>query len=238
MHASDSLYLSKLVINVYSREFRRDYADVRQMHRTVMSGYPDLSTGAPARQSYAVLWRLDRVHGGYVQYVQSACKPDWSQLAGDYLTEPALVRSLQPVLDSIEPGRRFAFRLVANPVRAIPRPNERSQPKLSERTRGIKVALHNPQQQLAWLIRKGEQHGFVIPTGVRGQPDAAPSPCQTLTSQRREGDSGHITIEPVRFEGHLIVTDAAAFSNALRTGIGRGKAYGCGLISLAPPRLR
>lgn len=230
------MYLSKLLINVYSREFRRDHADIRQMHRRVMSGYPDLPNDTPARQSQAVLWRLDGIRRGLVQYVQSLGKPDWSGLPGDYLTEPAHVRSLQPVLDAISPGRRFAFRLVANPVRTIARPTGRPPAEPGKRTQGIKAALRDPQEQLEWLIRKGEQHGFVIPAAANGRPDAAPSPCLTLTGQKRAGDRGPITIEPVRFEGHLIVTDAAAFTEALRTGIGRGKAYGCGLISLAPPQ--
>lgn len=87
MHLSNSLYLSKLLINVYSREFRRDHADIRQMHRTVMSGYPDLPDDSPARQSYGVLWRLDLRSRGFVQYVQSVGKPDWSRLPGDYLSD-------------------------------------------------------------------------------------------------------------------------------------------------------
>lgn len=236
MHLSNSLYLSKLLINVYSREFRRDHADIRQMHRTVMSGYPDLPDDSPARQSYGVLWRLDLRSRGFVQYVQSVGKPDWSRLPGDYLSEPAQIRSLQPLLDLIHPGRRFAFRLVANPVRTIARSSDRPLAESGKRTRGIKVALRDPQEQLEWLLPQGERHGFVIPAVASGRPDAAPSPCLTLTSRRRPGDRGAITIEPVRFEGHLVVTDAAMFTDALRTGIGRGKAYGCGLISLAPPR--
>ncbi|MER7003889.1 type I-E CRISPR-associated protein Cas6/Cse3/CasE [Dactylosporangium sp. NPDC000555] len=230
------MYLSKLLINVYSREFRRDYADIRQMHRTVMSGYPNLPNDTPARQSQAVLWRLDSMHRGFVQYVQSLGKPDWGRLPGDYLAEPAQVRSLQPVLDAIAPGRRFAFRLVGNPVRTIAYPTGRAPVEPGKRTHGIKVALRDPQEQLEWLIRKGEQHGFVIPTAASGRPDAAPSPRMTLTGQKRDGDQGPITIEPVRFEGHLIVTDAATFTDALHTGIGRAKAYGCGLISLASPQ--
>lgn len=228
------MYLSKLLINAYSREFRRDHADIRQMHRTVMSGYPDVPNDTPARQSQAVLWRLDRKRGGFVQYVQSLGKPDWSRLPGDYLTEPAQVRSLQPVLDAIGPGRRLAFLLVANPVRSVARPLDR--PQVGMWTRGVKVALRDPQEQLEWLIRKGERHGFVIPATSRGRPHAVPSPCRTLTGQKRAGERGPLTIESVRFEGHLIVTDAATFMDVLRTGIGRGKAYGCGLMSLAPPQ--
>ena len=232
------MYLSKLTVNVYSRDFRRDHADLRQMHRTVMSAYPDLPEDTPARQSQAVLWRLDSVHRGFVQYVQSNSKPDWSRLAADYLTEPAQVRSLQPLLDAITPGRRFAFRLVGNPTRAVVGRADHKQPMPDDgkRPRGKRTALIKPEDQIAWLVRKGSQHGFVVPTGHNGQPDVAPSPCLTQTGQRRLGDRGPITVQPVRFEGHLIVTEVDTFRSAVQNGIGRAKAYGCGLISLAPAR--
>ncbi|QOC92368.1 type I-E CRISPR-associated protein Cas6/Cse3/CasE [Micromonospora craniellae] len=232
------MYLSKLTVNVYSRDFRRDHADLRQMHRTVMSGWPDLADEGPARQSQAVLWRLDTVHRGFVQYVQSNSKPDWSRLTADYLTEPAQVRSLQPLLDAITPGRRFAFRLVGNPTRSVIRPATATQSPVEggKRPRGKRIARHKPEEQIEWLIRKGNQHGFVVPTAHNGQPDVSPSPCLPQAGQARPGDRGPITVMPVRFEGHLIVTDADAFRTAVRQGIGHGKAYGCGLISLAPAR--
>ena len=39
----------------------------------------------------------------------------------------------------------------------------------------------------------------------------------------------------VLFEGELIVTDVEAFRAALVKGIGSGKAYGFGLLSIARP---
>ena len=44
-----------------------------------------------------------------------------------------------------------------------------------------------------------------------------------------------MTIEAVRFEGTLIVNDPTVLVSAVRSGIGPGKAFGCGLLSLAPP---
>jgi CRISPR system Cascade subunit CasE len=38
----------------------------------------------------------------------------------------------------------------------------------------------------------------------------------------------------VLYEGELEVTDTAAFRQALEKGIGSGKAYGFGLLSVAP----
>lgn len=46
----------------------------------------------------------------------------------------------------------------------------------------------------------------------------------------------NLTFGAVLFEGVLRVTDAAAFRAALERGIGSGKAYGFGLLSVAPAR--
>lgn len=229
------MYLSKLAVDPTSREFRRDYADVRDMHRTVMSGFGEIADGTPARHAHAVLWRLDNAQRGFIQYVQSGTPPDWGRLPTGYLAGPPLVRSLQPVLDAITPGRRFAFRIVGNPTRTIARADAPPRPD-GKRPQGRNVPLRKSEDQIRWLVRQAERCGFAIPTGANGQPDVTPSPCPTSIGRRRTGDSGPITIEPVRFEGHLIVTDSSAFSAAIRDGIGRSKAYGCGMISLAPAR--
>lgn len=41
-----------------------------------------------------------------------------------------------------------------------------------------------------------------------------------------------IRVQPVLFEGRLEVTDVERFRDAIRSGIGPAKAYGCGLLSL------
>jgi CRISPR system Cascade subunit CasE len=229
------MYLSRLTVDPTSREFRRDYADVCEMHRTVMSAFGQITDGTPARQAHGVLWRLDTSQRGFTQLVQSSNEPDWGRLPTGYLAAPPQVRTLQPVLDALAPGRRFAFRIVANPTRTITRPE--AQPRADgKRPQGRNVPLRKPEDQIRWLVRQGERFGFAIPTGINGQPDAAPSPCPTTVGRIRTEDSRPITIEPVRFDGHLIVTDPSALSAAIRDGIGRAKAYGCGMISLAPAR--
>ncbi len=50
----------------------------------------------------------------------------------------------------------------------------------------------------------------------------------------RRNDSGKpMTFGAVTFEGILEVTDAEKFRESLRQGIGTGKAYGFGLLSVA-----
>ncbi|HEX6345783.1 type I-E CRISPR-associated protein Cas6/Cse3/CasE [Umezawaea sp.] len=213
-----TVFLTKLDINTGSREFRRDHANIHDMHRTVMSAFPNITEATPARQAHAVLWRLDSTNDGYVQYVQSRTEPDWGVLPEGHLTAPAEVRPLRPVLDAVTPGRRLAFRIVANPTWCEAKSRKR-------------LVHREPQRQVEWLMRKGEQHGFVIPN-AGAEPDVAPSPIPTLVG--RKNAATKITVEAVRFDGHLVVTDPDAFTEAVVAGIGRAKAYGCGLISLAP----
>ena len=54
-----------------------------------------------------------------------------------------------------------------------------------------------------------------------------------LVSGHRQG-SGTLTFGSVLFEGRLGITDLARFQAALADGIGSGKAYGFGLLSIAP----
>ncbi|MFQ5421832.1 MAG: type I-E CRISPR-associated protein Cas6/Cse3/CasE, partial [Anaerolineae bacterium] len=78
-------------------------------------------------------------------------------------------------------------------------------------------------RQLAWLHKRAADNGFRI-------LQAAVSQAQQQTS-RKKG----ITLYTVQYDGRLQITDAETFQTAVRTGIGPAKAFGCGLLSLAPP---
>lgn len=234
------MYLSRIPVNVMSRAFRRDYADVHDMHRTLLSAFPEAPAGVAARQYAGVLWRLDGDGRDRVLLVQSARHPDWTRLPAGYASGRVQVKSLRPALAAVAPGRRLAFRLVANPTRSTPPVGEPG-----KRGRGTRRPLHRPEEQVAWLIRQGERLGFAVPSASDGEPDVAASPLPPLVGRKaderrggRSGDRLKITVQPVCFDGRLIVTDPDAFGSALREGIGRAKAYGCGLLSLAPDRPR
>jgi CRISPR system Cascade subunit CasE len=89
---------------------------------------------------------------------------------------------------------------------------------------------------LDWLARQGQTAGFrLIPL----EPDAGESGQQSMdvvTSLRMTGHRGQqrITIEAARFEGVVEVVDPDAMREAIVRGLGRGRAYGCGLLSVKP----
>jgi CRISPR system Cascade subunit CasE len=211
------------------------------MHRTVMSSFPN-APGSTARSGFGVLYRVEaglRDAGPYM-LVQSSAEPQWSRLPTDYVAPGERGRPNPEVKRIAERygelcvGMRLRFRLLANPTRKI---DTRSGPD-GTRRHGRRVELRGEAARLDWLARKAGQHGFEL-TNVRasaGVRNALAGPAQRIAG-RREKEVGRepVTLATVLFEGELLITDAEAFRRALSEGIGPGKAYGCGLLSIAPP---
>lgn len=109
---------------------------------------------------------------------------------------------------------------------------------------GPRVELSREEDRLAWLARRGrEQDGFelltvhldtgVETTGDRDTFGTRSDPAGKLFGYP-PGTDRRLTIATALFEGTLRVSDAAAFAKAWKAGIGPGKAFGCGLLSILP----
>jgi CRISPR system Cascade subunit CasE len=225
------VYLSRLLLNPASAHVQRDAGDVVRLHKRVMAAVPDvIDPELEARAYYQVLYRLESEArtGGFCLYVQSAAPPDWSTLPAGYLL-PAMgpipnpaVRPVAAVYEQLRAGRVLRFRLQANPTRKV---DTKSGPN-GERRNGRRVPLRSPEAQVAWLKRKAAEHGFqVLEVRVAAGGRAL---------GRGSLGAREVTVEPVLFEGRLLVMDAERFRGALRAGIGPGKAWGCGLLSVGP----
>jgi CRISPR system Cascade subunit CasE len=115
-------------------------------------------------------------------------------------------------------GQTFRFRLAANPTKRL---------RGDGKNDGNRIGLEREEDQLKWLSRKSDLHGFRVlaaRTAKINQPDG----CKVVNGKKQ-----HIRQFAVRFDGILQVTDAEAFSLACRQGIGSGKGMGFGLLSLA-----
>ena len=231
------MYLSRLKINPRSREAQQDLADVYQMHRTVMSAFPHVEGTPDARAELAVLYRLDiwERSGDVVLLVQSRVSPDWSHLAQGYLAastgevENPVAKDVSKVLEALHEGQMLRFRLRANPTKKI---ETKSTPD-GRRQNGRRVDLRTEQLQLEWLARRAEQAGFVlVPTLPRGDVPAV----RVGASEKVVGRRRPISLATVLFDGLLEVADSGMFRHAIADGIGPGKAFGCGLMSIAPHR--
>jgi CRISPR system Cascade subunit CasE len=205
------------------------------LHQRVLHAFPDEPDVTSARERFGVLYRVESMDGGARILIQSRERPDWSRLPAGYLREPASgPKRIDEQYAQIAVGLEFVFRLRANPTRRV---SERNTGQ-GEQWRGKRVDLRRDEDQLAWLRRKGEAAGFSLLV-VRANPEVGDVRAMpgTAVHGKRQG-TGRLTFGAVTLEGRLRVTDAARFRQALETGIGSGKAYGFGLLSIAPASAR
>ena len=173
------------------------------------------------------LFRLDLLPGNRAMIlVQSAREPDWGYAfhnAEYFLAGPPQTKSFDP---QFEAGQHLRFRLLANPTRKIGTKSVDGQ-----RRHGRRVPHRDDGRCIEWLVRKGHDHGFELVYDADGKPKV------TLVREplrRGRRDSATITLQGVRFDGVLGIVDAEAFREGVIKGIGSGKAFGFGLLSLAP----
>ena len=234
------MYLSRLMLNPTHRQVQHDLADCHELHRTVMSAFPNIESDKnDARAALCVLYRVDTSDrtGRINLLVQSGERPDWSHLPRAYLidsgsrSENPAIKDISVSYQQIGPGTPLVFRLRANPTKRV------SARSTTERSgaHGKRVDLRSEAEQLAWLARKGDEGGFNV-IAVQAHPDV--SNARVIPGGQVHGrhQHGRLTFGSVIFEGSLRVTDPDRFLRTLATGIGSGKAYGFGLLSIASPR--
>lgn len=229
------MYLSRMILNPRDRRVRRDLADPGEMHRTLLHAFVPEAEPTAFRARHGVLFRIEpRAAGGTpVVLVQSVTEPDWSRLAAldTYFLHNGEknpdTKAVAGHYDSLAEGQVLQFRLRANPTRKI---DTKTRPD-GTKSNGKRVPLREPDALAAWLWRKGERGGFAPAgnpcTSVRANPE------QDVTA-RRDGNKSAMTFGSVLFEGRLRITDPEAFRRTLQTGVGPGKAFGFGLLSVAP----
>ena len=235
---ADSLFLSRLQLNPRSRDVRRDLTNCQDLHRTLLAAFPPARTET-ARAEFGVLYRVEIQPrtGAVTVLVQSEQAPDWAKLPGDYLFVAAEVtNAIGDAYQSLQAGQRLRFRLRANPTKCVARQHR---PAEAQRE-GKRVELRQEADQLAWLARKAQDGGFQL-AALRLVPDVANTQVREVSkvygwradSHDNGGQRKKLTLAAAVFEGELVISDVGQFLATLRQGIGRGKAYGFGLLSIA-----
>jgi CRISPR system Cascade subunit CasE len=228
------MYLSRIQLNPARRGSHKLLGSPQAMHAAVLCAFPHSDD-----EQGRVLWRIDRDDPRVWLYVVSRPRPDFEHLV-EQAGWPNVghgweSRDYQPLLDRLEPGQRWAFRLTANPTRATRNhgrmrtgtPSAEASDVVGRSRRYGHVTV---EQQLGWLTERADRWGFALPDGGAG----------TLVHDRavrrfgRQGKS--VTIATASYSGVLEVGDADRLRDVLVAGAGPSKAYGCGLLTLAPVR--
>lgn len=196
------------------------------------------------------LFRIDSHLKGdtqnYIIIVQSVLKPDWEyafQNARILLAAPPEVREYNPVFRN---GEKFAFRILVNPSkksRDHPVNNDKydpiGRPKQYRRIPLIwKDENQNPQSVLReWFINKTASCGFtlndfqLVKMGQVVGYKTIIKPGDITTDKEKPG-SHRLKFHSALLEGVLTITDPDQFLHTIQTGIGSGKAFGFGLLTV------
>ncbi|MFB7913493.1 type I-E CRISPR-associated protein Cas6/Cse3/CasE [Streptomyces sp. NPDC056061] len=205
--------------------------DAQDMHRTVMSGFrgwvDDGSRDARAQMGILSTWTLDLREARLSLVVQSRVPGDWSRIPRAALAEEPETLTLDRTFGV---GETVDFRTVVNPVRSRP-----PTPGSPEKTRGTRIAHTRPDHVKSWFARRLQPLGEppVASDGVtRVGADAPIDDLSVRMLPRISSPAPHKGLRLARAEirGKLTVTDSAAFVGVLASGIGHGRAYGCGLV--------
>ncbi len=226
------MFFSRVFLNPLRRATREWVSSPQRLHAAVLGGFPGPAHGR-------TLWRLDQGDHRLELIVVSPDPPDLSHLAemGGWAPHPPEIADYRPFLDGITAGANYHFRIRANTVRST-----KSGVDAGKRGRVINVGSRDSQEQ--WFVARAQDAGFHIPsdkhdlTATDGTPIArrnlALTRRETMRFTKKAGDRVvPVTLATAQFDGRLQVDDPVVLRAALTNGIGRGKAYGCGLLTLA-----
>lgn len=209
------MFLTRVDLNG-ARRAGRLLSSPRRVHGAVMAGFPEPPRGR-------VLWRLDHYGQRAALYVVSPDQPDFRHLI-EQVGWPTLHDTWRTVdyrsfLDRLSRDDIFRFRLEANPAHSASR---------GPGLRGKRFGHVTVAQQAGWLLERADRIGVRL-----GDADAPTFQVVGRDVKSFKRDGHVVTLATAVFEGTLVVEDAERLRDALVQGIGRGKAYGCGLLTLA-----
>lgn len=204
------MYLSRVLLNLSKRKTQMAFVSPNKFHGAVEEAFPE--------KEKRTLWRVDTLRGKHYLLILSVSKPDLSGIVEQfgYPGVGGETREYDGLLDRIKKGSVWRFRLAANPVHSLG----------TERGRG-KVAAHvSEKYQMEWLMKQSEKKGFCI------LPESLCVRESNWKIFNKKNSPQKVRLLQVVFEGVLQVEDVEIFKDTLVNGIGRGKAYGMGLLTI------
>jgi CRISPR system Cascade subunit CasE len=207
-----SLYLSQIDID-YAVAIKRHIRDAYNWHKKAWLAFPGREC-----EERDFLTRLDRRESDdqfrlLILSETKPTRPDWC---------PTDSWRTREVGASFLEHSCFQFSLLANPTKKVRVEAENG----NRRKNGRRVALVTREERLAWLERKASESGFRI------DPDKVRTVPRGREYFHKPGHRG--TLSAVDFRGTLEVTDHDKFRDAFRRGIGSAKAFGFGMLVIAP----
>lgn len=194
--------------------------------------------GTGSRAEAAVLFRTEEwAREGARLMVQSAGPLDWRVLPRGLLARAPEETDLGPLAAGLARGQRYSFVLEGRTIQRMPlggdAPGGTRGGACGGRTREREreLCLSDDRDVRGWLDRVCLRHGLAADADEAGLPLVRPVP--TGGRVLHEGRKGGLAVlHGHRFEGILTIADPRLAREALLLGLGRGRAYGYGLLTL------
>ena len=228
--------LTKITPDLGSRRARTCFGSAGELHRLVIAlaahSLGEEKVESP-RERAGLLFRLEESQGTPVLLVQSADALNADALGTGFGS--MVERDLTPFLDGLEKGTAVRYRIAAAPSKRLGK-SENNAERLGERAKELgelarpgKRTYTRPlfgEQAEEWWRERAERHGLDL-------SEVASTGAGPALDPGRSGKRG-VRVHVTRFDGYAVVRDPDALREAVRNGIGRGKSFGCGMLSLAP----
>lgn len=194
----------------FSPRGQRVVRDPQALHKALMRAFPaDIGGRAGAELLY-------RIEAEDVVLAQYAAPADWAALGSDL--SAATAKSIEEAHAALRAGQLLRFLIHANATFDAVVDGKRR-----------RTAIRDAPRQVEWLLRKLADAGCQ-PHEAEGIPQVVAG--DTWQQRSPRGDT-RMTHQGVAFRGALVVDDADRLRDALRRGVGRGRAYGFGLLTVA-----
>ncbi len=207
--------------------------DAHHMHRIVMGGFkgwvPDGADAPRAQVGVLSTWSANLATQTLLLIVQSRVRPDWTAIPREALCAPVDIRTVD---ETISTGDRFTFRTVVSPTKTRADLKQNGKPVIKRLPHVL------PAHVRTWFEDR------LQPAGI---PDTAPSGIPRIGADAERTTLAIRMLPPVSTDHHkglkitraeirgtLTVTDPATFTKTITTGLGRARAYSCGLILTRP----
>ena len=140
------MYLSRILLDVTKRKTQVALGSPNKIHGAVEEAF--------AERQPRNLWRIDTLKGNTYLLILSAVKPDLSRIVEQFGKRHSLGESkdYEMLLNRIQEGSRWHFRLAANPVHS----------KKEGEGRGKLMAYVSETRQVEWLDGLARKKGFVL----------------------------------------------------------------------------
>lgn len=210
--ATTTLHLTQILVSYEDAIRLLRIRDTYDWHQRVWQAFGGRD-GAP-RNFLTRVERKEEVYRVLILSHSVPTKPDWC---------PTDCFGTKEIPETFFEHPRYRFSLLANPTKKLCVDNADG----SRKKNGRRVPLTRREDLVAWLQRKAEAGGFRI------NADSLRIIPRGREFFHKDGHS-HGTHAAVEFQGELAVTNSAQFRATVATGIGSAKAFGFGLLVIAP----